>query len=62
LSLMGAKGVTDAGLAHLRGMSQLRALHVDLTKVSDEGLAGLRAAMPTLGRTTNQKPKPAPIE
>jgi hypothetical protein len=39
-------------------MSQLRSLHVDLTRVSDKGADELRAALPSLARLTNSKPAP----
>jgi hypothetical protein len=32
-----------------------------LTQVSDEALAGLRAALPALRTTTNRKPKPGQV-
>jgi hypothetical protein len=34
--------VTDAGLTHLRGLTQLRGLYLDSTQVSDAGLVHLR--------------------
>jgi internalin A len=40
---LGGTEVSDAGLAHLRGLRQLALLYLDNTKVSDTGLANLNA-------------------
>jgi hypothetical protein len=42
--------ITDAGLERLRKLSELRALDVDHTKVTDAGVQGLRKALPNLRR------------
>ena len=38
--------VTDAGLAHLQGLTSLQVLYLDSTQVTDAGLAELRKALP----------------
>jgi hypothetical protein len=43
LRLGGSRGVTDAGLRHLRRLSRLRHLDLSLTGITDEGLEVLRA-------------------
>lgn len=39
-------GVTDAGLKHLTGLRQLTGLRLYGTKVTDDGAAGLKGALP----------------
>jgi hypothetical protein len=39
-------GVTNAGLAHLKGMKELDELVLTNTKVTDAGVAKLQAALP----------------
>jgi internalin A len=41
-------GITDAGLAHLAGLDELRLLQLDGTKITDAGLAHLRGRLPNL--------------
>jgi hypothetical protein len=38
--------VTDAGLAHLKQMKSLRTLTLESTKVTEAGIAELKAALP----------------
>ena len=38
--------VTDAGLVHLKGMTNLRVLDLAYTKVTDAGVKDLQAALP----------------
>jgi hypothetical protein len=38
--------VTDAGLKHLRGLTQLDSLDLRKTKVTDAGVANLQRALP----------------
>jgi hypothetical protein len=40
--------ITDAGLAHLQGMRSLSGLFVVGTGVTEEGIAALKKATPTL--------------
>jgi hypothetical protein len=40
--------VSDAGLAHLRGLTELRLLVVYDTQVTDAGIRRLRQALPAL--------------
>ena len=40
------KSTTDAGLAHLQGLSQLQGLDLRDTKVTDEGVQKLQQALP----------------
>jgi hypothetical protein len=47
LRLAGTR-ITDAGLAHLRGLKQLEQLDASGTQVTPEGLKKLRAALPKL--------------
>ena len=45
LDLLGTE-VTDAGLEHLKGLSELQSLDIHNTKVTDEGVKKLRQALP----------------
>jgi hypothetical protein len=45
LELQG-KDVTDAGLAHLQGMKQLKNLDLTFTKVTEAGVDGLNRTRP----------------
>jgi hypothetical protein len=47
LNLFGA-AVSDAGLAQLSGLKNLKSLYVFQTKVTDEGIAKLQKAQPGL--------------
>ena len=38
--------ITDAGLAHLKGLTGLRQLNLEGTKITDAGLADLKKALP----------------
>jgi hypothetical protein len=38
--------ITDAGLAHLSGLTKLRSLSLGGTKVTDAGVRDLRVALP----------------
>ena len=40
--------VTDAGLEHLKGLTQLQWLYLNQTKVMDAGVAELRKALPNV--------------
>jgi len=39
-------GVTDAGLVHLKGLTQLRTLNLSLTQITDAGVAELKKSLP----------------
>jgi len=45
LSLWGTK-VTDAGLVHLKGLGNLKALDLSATRVTDDGVKQLQEALP----------------
>jgi hypothetical protein len=45
LDLAGTK-VTDAGLEHLKALMQLKELHLDSTRGTDEGVKKLQQALP----------------
>jgi hypothetical protein len=45
VELSGTK-VTDAGLEHLKGLTQLQQLHLDGTKITDAGVKKLKQALP----------------
>jgi hypothetical protein len=40
--------VTDRGLEHLRGLTKLKELYIRGTRVTDEGIKKLQAAIPSL--------------
>jgi hypothetical protein len=40
--------VTDAGLKHLKGLKGLQRLFLDQTKVTNDGIRDLKAALPDL--------------
>ncbi|HIE98042.1 MAG TPA: hypothetical protein EYQ63_13760 [Fuerstia sp.] len=40
------KCVTDAGLEHLKGLTKLNFLDLNVTQVTDAGLAEIKAALP----------------
>jgi hypothetical protein len=44
---LGDTAVTDAGLEHLKELTQLQTLGLDHTQVTDEGEERLRQALPT---------------
>jgi hypothetical protein len=43
---LGGTRVSDEGLVHLNGLTELQSLEMDGTQVSDAGLAELRAGLP----------------
>src|SRR5262249_62323112 len=43
-----ATGVTDSGLAHLKGLKNLVRVRLGKTQVTDEGVSELRRALPDL--------------
>ena len=45
LLLQGTK-VTDAGLGHLKGLTNLRTLYLFLTQITDAGIADLKKSLP----------------
>jgi hypothetical protein len=45
---VGATQISDAGLAHLSGLSNLADLEIAKTQVSDAGLKRLKQALPSL--------------
>ena len=42
INVQGVKQVTDAGLLHLEGLTNLRSLNMEATQVSDDGLEHLK--------------------
>jgi hypothetical protein len=48
LSLNGCSGVTDAGVAQLKGLARLRDISLHYTKVSDAGEKTSTGALPGL--------------
>ena len=48
LDLRICKKITDAGLEHLRGLTQLRNLNLSSTQVTDAGVHKLEAASPAI--------------
>jgi hypothetical protein len=43
---LGYTPISDAGLAHLRGLTKLKTLGLQRTKVTDEGVDQLQEALP----------------
>ena len=48
LALTGSPGITDTGLPHLRKLSSLKFLYIGGTRMSDQGVKRLEAALPQL--------------
>jgi hypothetical protein len=43
---LGTTAVTDGGLQHLKGLTDLQVLYLDYTAVTDAGVADLQKAIP----------------
>jgi uncharacterized membrane protein len=58
-SYMSERRITDTGLEHLRGMTQLQELSLECTEVTDAGVKKLQQALPncTITRSCDVKPR-----